>query len=156
MQTATAHTGSLFRTEDSQTVISRINALTSDSMPLWGKMNVAQMLFHCQQPLKSALGELPTKHRLIGRLFGSFAKKKILGDGGFGKNLPTDPLFVITDKYSFDEERHNLITLLERFLHSGPGAITKKPHPFFGKLSAEEWDTLQLKHLDHHLRQFGV
>ncbi|MEP6513238.1 MAG: DUF1569 domain-containing protein [Parafilimonas sp.] len=30
------------------------------------------------------------------------------------------------------------------------------PHPFFGKLKAEEWRTLTYKHLDHHLRQFWM
>ncbi|MBP9797478.1 MAG: DUF1569 domain-containing protein, partial [Chitinophagales bacterium] len=38
----------------------------------------------------------------------------------------------------------------------GPTGVTKDKHPFFGKLSPEEWDTLTVKHLDHHLRQFGV
>lgn len=156
MNSTPTQTPSLFQAEGNQTFINRIRALTPGSAPLWGKMNVAQMLVHCQQPLKSALGELPTKRRLIGRIFGAFAKKRILGEGGFGKNLPTDPMFVISDKHSFEEERYHLILLLERFLQTGPGAITKEPHPFFGKLTPEEWDTLQSKHLDHHLRQFGV
>ncbi len=34
--------------------------------------------------------------------------------------------------------------------------LSKDPHPFFGNLNSEEWDTLNWKHLDHHLRQFGV
>ena len=31
-----------------------------------------------------------------------------------------------------------------------------KHHPFFGKMSAKEWAILAHKHIDHHLRQFGV
>jgi len=27
---------------------------------------------------------------------------------------------------------------------------------FFGPLTADEWDRLLWKHLDHHLRQFGT
>jgi Protein of unknown function (DUF1569) len=34
--------------------------------------------------------------------------------------------------------------------------LTQKPHPFFGALTVAEWDGLQWKHLDHHLRQFGA
>jgi hypothetical protein len=30
------------------------------------------------------------------------------------------------------------------------------PHPFFGPLKAEQWAILMYKHVDHHLRQFGV
>ncbi len=29
-------------------------------------------------------------------------------------------------------------------------------HPLFGPLSGEEWGALSWKHLDYHLRQFGV
>jgi hypothetical protein len=29
-------------------------------------------------------------------------------------------------------------------------------HPFFGKMSAKEWGLIAHKHMDHHLRQFGV
>ena len=29
-------------------------------------------------------------------------------------------------------------------------------HPFFGRLSRRSWGVLGYKHLDHHLRQFGV
>jgi len=39
---------------------------------------------------------------------------------------------------------------------AGPAGCTKHPHSFFGKLTPEEWAILSYKHLDHHLRQFGV
>jgi hypothetical protein len=29
-------------------------------------------------------------------------------------------------------------------------------HPFFGPMTAEEWGIISYKHLDHHLKQFGV
>jgi hypothetical protein len=29
-------------------------------------------------------------------------------------------------------------------------------HSFFGRLTAQAWAILMYKHLDHHLRQFGV
>ena len=38
----------------------------------------------------------------------------------------------------------------------GPGVCTNHPHSFFGRLVPEEWAVLMYKHLDHHLRQFGV
>lgn len=31
-----------------------------------------------------------------------------------------------------------------------------KPHPMFGKLNKKQWRDLLLKHLNHHLTQFGV
>ena len=29
-------------------------------------------------------------------------------------------------------------------------------NPVFGKLTADEWASLQWKHIDHHLKQFGL
>ena len=47
-------------------------------------------------------------------------------------------------------------SLLKKFVEKGEAGISKEVHPFFGKLTTAEWDTLQWKHLDHHLRQFGA
>jgi len=30
------------------------------------------------------------------------------------------------------------------------------PHPLFGAFTSQQWGQMQYKHLDHHLRQFGV
>jgi LPS sulfotransferase NodH len=46
--------------------------------------------------------------------------------------------------------------LIDRFAAAGPQGCTKNPHSFFGRLTPQEWATLMYKHLDHHLRQFGV
>jgi Protein of unknown function (DUF1569) len=48
------------------------------------------------------------------------------------------------------------LAFVERAGKVGLAGITQHPHPFFGELTPEEWDILQSKHLDHHLRQFGV
>jgi len=49
-----------------------------------------------------------------------------------------------------------LCALIDRFAVGGPQCCTKHPHTFFGQMTPEEWATLMYKHLDHHLRQFGV
>lgn len=38
----------------------------------------------------------------------------------------------------------------------GESYFDGKENRSFGKLTKEEWNTLFAKHLDHHLRQFGV
>jgi transposase InsO family protein len=43
-----------------------------------------------------------------------------------------------------------------RFARLGPEGCTKHPHSFFGRLTPQEWAMLMYKHVDHHLRQFGV
>lgn len=148
---------SLFQKSDNQEMIDRINKLTPSTPNLWGKMNVSQMLRHCQRPLEVAFGEMKLKKTFIGMLFGGIAKKKLTGSWEpFQKNLPTDKNFIVADIYDFDREKQTLIELVKRFADNGPAAITNEPHPFFGKLTTNEWDILQWKHLDHHLRQFGA
>ena len=119
-------------------------------------MTVAQMLLHCQQPVKVALGELQLKHSLIGKLFGKMAKRSFLKNETFKKNLPTAPEFLVKDQPAFDKEKQQLKSLVERLLTANQQAISARVHPFFGKMTAEEWGVLNWKHLDHHLQQFGA
>jgi hypothetical protein len=137
-------------------IIDRINHLTPDTKAVWGKMNVSQMLAHLQPALKVALGEQKLKKGLLGFLFGRMAKRQMVNEAPFKKNLPTAPSFIVKDERNFDEEKRRLIDLVERFSKESKQALESRIHPFFGKLTAEEWNILHWKHLDHHLRQFGV
>ena len=79
-----------------------------------------------------------------------------MGDKPFREGLPTNPQFVMKDEKNFEEEKEKLISSIKRF-NEGKGAnLTTDPHPFFGKMSIDEWDKLFFKHIDHHLRQFGT
>lgn len=147
---------SLFDPIDNLEIIKRINNLNEKSTAEWGSMTVSQMLWHAQKPLQVAHGELKLKRGLIGFLFGKLAKKKLINDAPFEKNLPTVPSFKNKEDPPFEETRDDLINIVRRFAEKGPEGIVKDPHPFFGPMTIQEWDTLQWKHLDHHLRQFGV
>jgi hypothetical protein len=147
---------SIFNQVENQAVVARISRLAATSKAQWGKMSVDQMLVHVQRPILVAFGELKLKRTLIGFLFGGMAKRQLTSDVPWKKNLPTDKNFIVTRQSNFDEERQKLIALVQRFLQVGFNDITKEPHPFFGNLTAQEWDALMWKHLDHHLGQFGV
>lgn len=146
---------SLFTAAGLARMLARLDALRPESPRQWGKMDVAQMLAHCQQPLRVALGELPLRRNLLGVLFGRLAKKKLLAPAPWKPGMPTAPQFKITDPRDFAKEKVALRALVERFGNGGPAVLTKKPHPFFGPLTVDEWQALQWRHLDHHLRQFG-
>jgi len=147
---------SLFDPAGLAAMLARLERLRPDAARQWGKMTAAQMLAHCQQPLRVALGELPLKRMLIGILFGRLAKKKLLAPAPWKQGMPTAPEFKVMDNRDFAKEKVALQTLVQRFGKGGPAALTKLPHPFFGPLTTEEWQALQWRHLDHHLRQFGV
>ena len=148
-------TGSLYEPAGLTAMLTRLDALRADSPRGWGKMTVAQLCAHCQQPLRVALGELPLKRSLIGVLFGRMAKRQLL-TRPWKPGMPTASEFRITDPREFAREHAALRMLVERFGEGGPAALTKAPHPFFGPMTADEWQRLQWLHLDHHLRQFGA
>ena len=147
---------SLFDKQGNQNIVDRINQLTPITLSQWGKMTVSQMLEHCQQPIKVSFGTLELKPNLISFLFGKSAKKQMLTQPRFKRSLPTVKQFKITHEPNFDEARKELIEMVSQYANLGHGAIKVTKHPFFGNMSMEEWDILQWKHLDHHLKQFGV
>ncbi|MFW2478302.1 MAG: DUF1569 domain-containing protein [Sediminibacterium sp.] len=79
-----------------------------------------------------------------------------IGDKPFAKNSPTDKSLIFSGESDFESERKKLIELIETLHKGGAQACTKEPHAFFGHLTPDEWAIFQWKHLDHHLRQFGV
>jgi LPS sulfotransferase NodH len=63
---------------------------------------------------------------------------------------------VVRDDRNLAQERDLLYALIDRFVAAGPDGCTGHPHSFFGRLTPQQWAQLMYKHLDHHLRQFGV
>jgi hypothetical protein len=146
----------LFNPADRESLSRRLAALEPTSVRQWGKMNPAQMLQHCSRGLEAALGDRITEQLFLGKLFAPLFKGMVLGPRRFSRNSPTHPTFVIPDARDFDQEITRLATIIDRFVQRGPEAIGRFPHGFLGLISGEEWGRLMYKHLDHHLRQFGV
>jgi len=145
----------LFHAGVSDGIIDRLSRLQPSSVALWGKMNVGQMLSHCQAPLQVALGERQLKQSFVGFLFGRIAIKQFMKDSAFKKNLPTDKSFIRKTEHDFYQEREKLQLLIQKFTKSNSQIMASTIHPFFGKMTVEEWGKLTWKHLDHHLKQFG-
>jgi len=137
-------------------ITDRINKLTPESQRLWGKMDVAQMMAHCTVALEMASGQRKTDRIFIGRILGPFFKASYSNDKPAPKNSPTGKEFIMVGEKDFDLEKKKLIEQATQFSEAGPDKCTTHPHSFFGKLSTEEWSKGMYKHLDHHLKQFGV
>jgi len=136
----------------------RMASLRPDSPRQWGKMNAAQMLAHCVISMEWGLGaRIPQPAPWPVRILGRFVKPFALGnDQPLRKNSPTAKELIIPDERDLAAERERLNGLIERFIAVGPKGCTTHPHTFFGRLTPEQWAILMYKHLDHHLRQFGV
>lgn len=148
--------GNIFIKEDKDDIIRRIDELHPNSKPMWGKMSVSQMLAHCIVPTKISAGEIESKQSFMGKLFGSIAKKQMLSSAEMKKGLPTSPDFVIKNTPDFYESQQALKNAIERLYATDKTALLQRKHPFFGKMTMEEWGVLNYKHYDHHLKQFGA
>ena len=147
---------SLFDVTTYNSIKERMNKLTPSSAALWGKMDVAQMLTHCQRAFAVPLSDKKMPRMLLGILVGWAIKSKLYNDEPWKKNLPTSPAFKVTDAREFEVEKQKLSQLIDKFYSAGPTGVGKFPHPVFGSFTKEQWGQAMFKHIDHHLQQFGV
>jgi hypothetical protein len=144
----------LFDPSVKQEIIERINKLSAQTQRQWGKMSVSQMLAHVQMPIRIAFGTHQPKGSFLLRLIGPLFKSKLWDEKPYKQGLPTDPTFVMTGiEKDFEKEKAELIDLVNNFNETN---IRSEKHPVFGKLNKHNWSKATWKHLDHHLKQFGV
>lgn len=138
----------------------RILQLRPESERQWGSMALAQTLAHCTSGIDMATGAIDAKRApLPASLIGALIKPLVFRDDKpMRRNSPSSPeLFSSgTARCEFIGERSRLIAAIESFAAQGPVGCSRHPHPFFGPLTPEQWAILMYKHIDHHLRQFGV
>lgn len=146
----------LFDPADVTSMLARIEALRPDSPRRWGKMDPAQALTHLAIAMDGACDTAHQKQVLIGRIVSPFILGTVLGEKPFGKGSPTDPTYVVADARDFAKEKARLVEGIDRFVRRGIAQSAYPVHPFFGRLTGEQWGRLTWKHIDHHLRQFGT
>lgn len=148
----------LFNPTKRAELIVRLNRLTPDSKALWGKMSVGEMLCHCLDGNKMALGEIPPtdKSNFFTR---SLVKYLVVYIIPIPKGAPAAPEINPHKKgskpTSVEKERLLLIDDINNFANLTAEDF-KGRHHIFGRLTANQWGKLGYKHLDHHLKQFGV
>ena len=147
----------IFREETVSNVIQRIQALTPETIPQWGKMQVAQMLAHCNVTYEMVYDNRhPKPNAFMKLILKAFVKKQVVSEKPYPKNGKTAPQFLVTTEKNFDVEKERLINYVEKTKSLGEDYFGGKESHSFGKLNKVEWNMMFYKHLDHHLRQFGV
>ena len=147
----------LFEAATAQEVKARIAHLKPSSERQWGKMNASQALAHCAAGMEWAVGDTLPPRMLLGRIMGWIVKPLVVrNDEPMRRNSPTAKPLVVDGDRNLETERERLLGLIDRFVAAGPAGCTTHPHSFFGRMTPQEWAILTYKHLDHHLRQFGV
>ena len=148
----------VFDAQDAQEYINRINNLTPETQRKWGKMSVDQVLAHLNvaYDLTFTPEKFPKPNFIAKFLLSKFVKPKITNEIPYKQSLPTSPVFIIADERNFEEEKTKLIGNIHRVQQLGREAFEGKENINFGKMTAQCWNNMFAKHLNHHLDQFGV
>ncbi|WP_299111011.1 DUF1569 domain-containing protein [uncultured Winogradskyella sp.] len=146
----------IFKPQDYQGIVKRIEKLESTNEKEWGKMSIVQMLEHCSLQLKLGLGYIELSgYEGPGIQRTWFGRKSFLYAMPWLKGMPTpSQMNMMKNDVSpgdFSKEKNQLINLLEEVQKNR----SLKPHAFFGAMNQKDWGRLIWKHLDYHLKQFG-
>jgi hypothetical protein len=149
---------SLLETATRENIINRINQLTPENQAAWGKMNANQMLCHVTDQLRHSLNEKenPSASNLFFRTVGKWLVLYVLPIPRNVKTSPkADQMQDGTPPTDFESDRKTLLQYIEKMV-SQADDFAWASHFRFGKFSKKEWCLFTFKHLDHHLKQFGV
>jgi hypothetical protein len=146
---------SLFDPRARSSILDRISRLTADRKPIWGRFTAPEMICHVSSDLRQGLGELeagPPSGPVSRFPMNWLAIHVVRWPRGRGKSPPE---FLATRPTTWAADVDRLRDLVERFSARGPSAQWP-PSRVFGRISGHGWGVMAYKHLDHHLRQFGV
>ena len=143
-------------------VDARLSRLTPDRERRWGRMTAPQMVCHLTDAFRGVMGErsgpsAAKKAPLLGRTLAKWAALYLPMPWPHG--LPTaaaaDAERGGTPPAAFPDDMRTLREATDRFVRELP-AIAQRPHFAFGHLTPRQWARWGFRHMDHHLRQFGL
>ena|SRR5215211_1277537 len=140
-------------------VETRVRKLRPDSVRAWGRMTPHQAICHMSDAFRMAINEVPVAPvsgpwkpllKFVAlRLPLPWPKGRIRtvpeAEQGVGGTPPAE----------FERDRAELLELISRFCSGGPEGRCGT-HPVFGPMTTDLWGRWGYRHMDHHLRQFGV
>lgn len=147
----------LLNTETVNILIDRVQQLQASTPPRWGSMTATEMLLHCNmihQQILSASASTPKKtspKQYLIRWLVLYILPRFPHNAKAPKTVLTKGT---VSNEAFTEQQSFFIEIIRRFPHHK--TPIRHYHPYFGNLSTTQWGLSLYKHLDHHLRQFGV
>jgi hypothetical protein len=146
----TAETSARFR--------ERLGGIDSDTPRQWGSLSPAGLMAHLTVIFEFSLGESEgqdignalTRMRLM-RWFIIHAMPWPRA------KIKAPPAFTPEPEGTFEQERDRCLAALDRFVKArgeNPDRIERSP--LLGDMPLRHWSALHGRHLDHHMRQFGV
>jgi hypothetical protein len=149
---------SIFNPADLQELRRRLAAMTPQSDRRWGRMNPHQAVRHLNDWFKGLLGDRPIPGKDPGPGI------KVLRFIAFStpipwlRGFPTAPMQDQeksgTPPTEFAADLAELDALMVRFVETGGAGLL--PHNRWGTMSRGMWGRYGYRHVNHHLRQFGL
>lgn len=169
LTSGTAVRSTLFSGSARDEIHARISQLSPERTPRWGTMPAPQMVCHVADQLRVALGDIETHPRRLtlrlpnrevevspGLLRFKTGRRLLVHWLPWPKALVGAPPEMLTTAPSeWSADIGSLHALVDRVGDKSP-VEPWGVHPIFGEVCGPEWGLLCWKHLDHHLRQFGV
>jgi len=138
-------------------LIRRLGLLEPTTARRWGSMTSHEMLCHVTDSFAAVLGDRPASsaETWLSRTAVKWIALHTALPWPHG--LPTrpevDPKRNGTRPAEFERDRRIAVEHLQRFVV--PDTRCGR-HPVFGSLTRDEWLVWGYRHVDHHLRQFGL
>lgn len=138
-------------------IMARIRTLTPAHAAQWGKMDVTRMAEHCVLWNQWVLGKggPRLKQNFMGKLIGKWVLRRALEPGKpFDRGIPAGKdLEVRKATRDLETLKSRWLSLMDDYaIYQNHGFV----HDFFGRMTDVEIGIFVYKHMDHHLRQFGV
>lgn len=133
----------------------RLQELSIDARPMWGRMTPPQMFAHMVTAIRySLLMEKETPNE--GGFFGAYIAAPLIINGLL-KIPPGQKGPAMYDTAAPSATQGELLDMFVAFRAQATHAdFMPPPHPYFGNIGARGWAKLHIVHMEHHLRQFGV
>lgn len=139
-------------------LLARLQRVSPESQRQWGTMSSHEMICHLGDSFRAVTGE-----RSAAMVAASPLKRRVMRFAAlhlplrWPPGIPTmaevDPRRQGTRPVEFEADRQALVTLARRFV-AEDARYTR--HPLFGEMPRRDWLIWGYRHVDHHLRQFGV
>jgi hypothetical protein len=131
----------------------RVAALRVDAQRQWGRMSIDQMLWHVNVSMREAVGDYTPQLKAmpVPKALLRWAVINI----PWGRGTRTRPDMYAVATHDFDAQKAECLSLIDRIV-ARPLSAEWPVSASMGRMTGKHWSQLTAKHLDHHLRQFGV
>ena len=131
----------------------RVESLSASASRQWGKMTIDQMLWHVNLSMREAVGDY--KAQVEPLPVPKVVLRWAIINAPWGRGARTRPDMYAKATYDFNAQKAECLALMDRIV--GKSLTAEWPESAtMGKMTGQHWSKLTARHLDHHLKQFGV